>query len=140
MTPIAALQAALAGEHAAVYVYGVLGGQASQSTQPKLYTAIDTAYLEHRRRRDHLTQLIVGRDEDPVPSAVAYRLPNAAATAQQLRAAAATIERRCTAVYGQLIESTSGPDRRWAITALRGCALRGLAFGAPPRDFPGLNP
>jgi hypothetical protein len=57
-----------------------------------------------------------------------------------VRTAAATIERRCTSVYGQLVESTSGSDRRWAITALRGCALRELAFGARPSDFPGLNP
>ena len=138
MTPVAALQAALAGEHAAVYVYGVLGGQASQSKQPKLYAAIDAAYAEHRSRRDTLTQRIADRDVDPVPSAVSYRLPNAASTATQLRAAARVVEGRCATVYGQLVESTSGNDRRWAIKALRGCALRGLAFGAAPEDFPGL--
>jgi hypothetical protein len=139
MTPIAALQAALAGEHAAVYVYGVLGGQASQSKQPKLYTAIDTAYLEHRRRRDALTRRIADRGVDPAPSAASYRLPNAAANARQLRIAARVIERRCTTVYGQLVESTSGSDRQWAIAALRACALRELAFGAQPSDFPGLS-
>ena len=30
MTPLEALQPTLAGEHAAVYVYGVLGGRVSQ--------------------------------------------------------------------------------------------------------------
>ena len=37
MTPLEAQQATLAGEHAAVYLFGVFGAQASQSRQPALY-------------------------------------------------------------------------------------------------------
>ena len=44
-----------------------------------------------------------------------------------------------TETYGELVANTSGPDRRWAIGALDACALRALAFGARPTDFPGLR-
>ena len=48
MTPVEALQKTLAAEHAAVHLYGVLGGQASKSQQPTLFRQLDEAYDEHR--------------------------------------------------------------------------------------------
>ena len=52
MTPLEAQQAALAGEHAAVYLFGVFGAQASQSRQPAWYARLLDAFHVHRRRRD----------------------------------------------------------------------------------------
>ena len=37
MTPVQALQKALAAEHAAVHLYGLLGAQSSKSRQPSLF-------------------------------------------------------------------------------------------------------
>ena len=44
MTPLQALQRTLAGEHAAVYVYGVLGGRVSESAEPDLSSRLTSAY------------------------------------------------------------------------------------------------
>ena len=39
MTPLDALQTTLAAEHAAVYVYGVLGARTSPAAEPSLFAA-----------------------------------------------------------------------------------------------------
>ena len=75
MSQLSALQAVLAAEHAAVYVYGVLGGQTSQSAQPALFAAVDDAYAAHRARRDRLTQQITDLGADPVAAARARACP-----------------------------------------------------------------
>lgn len=139
MTPEGALQAVLAGEHAAIYVYGVLGAQASQSRQPRLYDDLTQSYLVHRKRRDHLTAVIVALHGDPVASEPAYQLPNPASTAAQLVSAARTVEQRMATLYGQLVENSVEEQRRWAISALDECARRVLLFHASPTDFPGLS-
>jgi mevalonate kinase len=139
MTPLEALQATLAGEHAAVYVYGVLGAQSSESEQPTLFTNLQTAYQLHRRRRDQLTVMIEHRGIDPVPSAVSYALPNAAATSAELTDAALQVESRISTTYGQLVGSSSGSDRRWGIAALDDCAVRQLTFRGTPEMFPGME-
>jgi hypothetical protein len=137
MTPVEALQAALAGEHAALYVYGVLGGQVSRSAQPALADRIADSYAEHRRRRDRLVGLVAAHGADPVAAAPAYDLPNAAANPAQLRAAARLVESRCVALYAQLVGNSAGADRAWAITALDEGAVREVGYGAAPTDFPG---
>lgn len=138
MTPLEALQAALAGEHAAVYVYGVLGGRVSMSEQPTLALALGTAYATHRQRRDELTARVSARGAEPVAAEVSYRLPNPASTTHQLTSAALETERRCAAVYADTVGSTSRGDRRWAVEALTDTAVRELSFGGSPESFPGV--
>jgi hypothetical protein len=138
MTPVEALQKALAAEHAAVHLYGVLGGQSSKSRQPTLFHQLDQAYDEHRALRDRLTELVNAKGKDPVPAEVDYAVPGPTSTPAQIQAVARTIERRVTRTYGELVENTAGADRTWAITALDAGALRELRFGTPPSDFPGL--
>lgn len=137
MTPLDALQATLAGEHAALYLYGVLGGQVSRTGAPTLARLIDDSYLQHRVRRDQLITLVSARDATPAASAPSYDLPNPAATSGQIRAVARLVENRCEALYGQLVASTSEADRAWAITALDECAVQELRYGAAASDFPG---
>ena len=138
MTPLEALQRALAGEHAAVYVYGVLAGRVSMSRQPTLATALGTAYAAHRQRRDELTAMVSAAGGEPVAAEVSYRLPNASRTASQLTSAALVIERRCAAVYADTVGSTSRAERRWAVEALTDAAVRQLSFGGAPESFPGV--
>ena len=136
MTPLEAQQAALAGEHAAVYLFGVFGAQASQSRQPALYARLLDAFHVHRRRRDQLTVTIAAAGAEPVAAEVSYDLP-ALGTTPELNDAALHVERRIARTYGQLVESTAGAERRWALVALDDSAVRQLEFRGTPEMFPG---
>lgn len=140
MTPIEALQAALAAEHAAVYVVGVLGAQASESRQPTLYATLADSYRAHRRNRDQLSVLITKNGADPVAAEVAYAVPAGLRTAAELSDAALQVERRIVTTFGQLIESTTGAERRWALVALNSAAVRQTEFRGTPEMFPGSAP
>ncbi len=139
MTPVQALQKALAAEHAAVHLYGLLGAQSSKSRQPTLFRKLDETYGAHRAARDQLTVLVNAKGSDPVAAKVDYVVPGQTSTPAQIEAVARTIERRVTLTYGELVANTAGSDRRWAISALDASALREVAFGAEPSDFPGLS-
>ena len=139
MTPVAALQKALAAEHAALHLYGLLGAQSSKSRQPVLFTQLSQAYEAHRSLRDRLTGLVSSKGAEPVAAGVDYEVPGRTTTASQIVDVARTIERRVTLTYGELVANTAGNDRRWAITALDASALREVAFGVAPVDFPGLG-
>jgi len=137
MTPLEAQQATLAGEHAAIHLYGVLGAQASESRQPALYARLVDAFRVHRKRRDQLTVTIAAAGAEPVAAEVSYDLPDAISTAVELNSAALQVERRTARTYGQLIESTAGAERRWALVALDDSAVRQLEFRGTPEMFPG---
>jgi hypothetical protein len=137
VTPLQALQQTLAGEHAAVYVYGVLGGRVSASAQPELAARLTSAYTTHRGRRDHLGARVRAHGGEPVAAQVSYRLPGVARTTAQLVDAARVTERRCADVYAAAVAGTSGVDREWAVAALIDAAVRGLALGGAAEPFPG---
>jgi hypothetical protein len=139
VTPLEALQATLAGEHAAVWVYGAIGGRVSVSRHPDLAARVRTAYTKHRGRRDQVVAMIRAVGATPVASKVSYELPDAARTPAQLTRAALDVERRCTAVYADMVGSTSRANRQWAIDALVDSAVRQLGFGGSPDAFPGLS-
>jgi hypothetical protein len=139
VTPLRALQQALAGEHAAVYLYGVLGGRVSSSDQPDLAARLSAAYAVHRGRRDQLTTMVRAAKGTPVAAQLSYELPNPARTAAQLGAAARIVEGRCASVYADTVGSTSRGNRQWAIDALLDTAVREMSFGAPPERFPGVG-
>ncbi len=139
MKTIDALQAALAAEHAAVYLTGVLGAQASASRQPALYAALLDDYREHRGRRDALTVFISDLGGVPVAAEVSYDLPALMATAAELNDAALQLERRIARTYGQLVENTAGAQRRWALVALNEVAVRQVVFRGTPEMFPGSH-
>ena len=138
MTPLEAVQAALAGEHAAIYVYGVLGGRVSATGAPDVAAAVTAAYTTHRARRDLLLPMIRKLGGDPVAPAVAYDLSGPVDSTRQILRAARGIEARCAEVYAQAVGSTSGVPRQWAIDALTDSAVRVLGFGGRPDAFPGL--
>lgn len=139
MTPLAALQQTLAGEHAAVYVYGVLGGRVSTSAEPGLATRLRSAYTTHRGRRDQLTAMVRASGAEPVAAEVSYELPNPSRTPRQVGAAALVVEQRCAVMYAEAVGSTARASRRWAVTALTDTAVRLLSFGASPEPFPGVG-
>ena len=138
MTPLEALQQTLAGEHAAVYVYGVLGGRVSVAAEPGLATRLTSAYITHRGRRDQLTSMVRAAGAEPVAAAVSYDLPNPSRTTRQVGAAALVVEQRCADMYAATVGSTARGNRRWAVAALTDTAVRLLSFGAAPEPFPGV--
>lgn len=137
MSTLDALQTTLAAEHAAVYVYGVLGGQTSRSSEPELYAAVSAAYDEHRARRDVLTRMVADLGATPVAAQPSYDVPAALGSSRAVARAALDLEVSCASTYAFLVASTTGPRRRWAATALRDAAVRELGFGGTPAPLPG---
>ncbi len=139
MTPLSALQRALAAEHAALYVYGALGARTSASATPDLFGDLTSGYSVHRSRRDQLQTRVRDHDAEPVAAEAAYDIPEPLDTADQVVSAAREVERACTATYAWLSGQTSGEDRRWAIGALTDSAVRELTFRGSPEIFPGVG-
>ena len=139
MTTTDALQDALAAEHAAVYVFGVLGAQTSEVEQSTLFDNLLTAYEQHRSARDALVARIRKLGVQPVAAAPAYELPNGVSTPAQVVRAALVTERRTTQTYGTLVAQTVGDDRSLAVDALDESAVRQLRFRGRPENFPGTQ-
>jgi hypothetical protein len=139
VTDTDALQQVLAGEHAAVYVYGVLGARTSQSAAPVLSANLRAAYDAHRARRDDLTGQVAAEGATPVPAATAYEVPAGLGTVDGVAAAALTLERSCAAGYAAAVANTTGERRAWAVEALNDAAVRELGFRGTPEMFPGAG-
>lgn len=137
MSPIEALQTALAAEHAALYVYGSLGARTSQSRTPALFAEISDGYATHRAWRDLLTRRLADQGADPTPAAATYALPTTPPTPAGVADAAVALEAACAQTYAYVVASTSGADRRWAVDALTRSAVRSVALGATPEALPG---
>lgn len=139
MTELEALQTTLEAEHAAVYVYGLLGARTSQSAEPPLYAALRAAFEAHRERRDTLTGQIAALGAEPVAAAPAYTPPAGLETPEGRYAAALALERACAETYAALVGSTSGARRGEAISLLDDAAARALSFRGTPETFPGAD-
>jgi hypothetical protein len=138
-TPVEALQATLAAEHAAVAVYAVLGGRVSATSAPEAAALLRAGYDTHRARRDLLRGDLAEQGLEPVPAAPAYDVPARTRDASRLLEVAARTEERCAEVYAQQVAGTSGEQRQWAVDALRDAAVRLLTLGGTPSPWPGLR-
>lgn len=132
-----ALQAALAAEHAAVWLLGLLGARTSASVDPGLSDALRQSFVVHRTRRDTWTALLRDDGVEPVAAAASYDAPDGLQDGPGVRAAAAALEAGSAATYGFLVGSSSGERRRTAVAALRDAAVRQVGFGGPPSTTPG---
>jgi hypothetical protein len=135
-TELAALQAALAGEHAAVWGYGVLGPRAGSSSTEALAR---TTYAAHRDLRDGLAARIEALDADPVAAEPSYQLPFEVTDRKTARALAIRLEERTADLYGDLVAAATTPAlRAEAASALAGAELRRIQWGGTPFAFPGM--
>ncbi|HEY1823522.1 MAG TPA: ferritin-like domain-containing protein [Trebonia sp.] len=133
-TEIAALQGALAAEHAAVYGYGVVGarlGGGQQSDARADWTA-------HQVARDTLVSMLTSLGATPVAASPAYALPFAVTNAQSAERLAATIENRVTQAYLGLVAVNTPTLRAFAAKAMQACAKRSVAWSGTTQAFPGL--
>lgn len=129
MTPENALRAAISGEDAAVYAYGVIGPRLAGGGQRRARKAFDS----HRAWRD----LWQGRMTDAItPPAVAYDLPFPVTDADSARRLAIWVEESLVPVYADLAGATTGEDRADAVTAACECAIRAVAWGGATQAFP----
>lgn len=137
MTVLDALQATLADEHAAVYAYGVLGARTSQAATPLLFAALDTAYRQHRSRRDRLRLLIDEAGGEPVAAEAAYALDGRLLQPAAISAAALALEEAGTVTLTALVAQSAGTVRAWALTEAIWSATWGLELGGSPQTWPG---
>lgn len=135
-TEITPLQTAVAGEHAALWVLGVIGAQAPADSPLREQAA--AAYRVHRAQRDHLVARITGLGGTPVPAEPAYTLADVSSVAAGF-AAALDVEQKAATIYADLVAHTTGDDRTWAVTALIESAVRQLRFRGSPEIFPGTG-
>jgi hypothetical protein len=136
LTENEALQAALAGEHAALYGVGVAGGKLSGAR----FARATAAFEEHRKRRDQLADLLVDAGETPVAAEPAYDLPQPVTNAATATALVLLIERRLSVVYADLVESAEKDTvRTMAVQALIATSRAQLSWGGAPQAFPGQS-
>lgn len=131
-----ALQRALAGEHAAVYGYGVVGAYVRAA--PDEVAQVTTALVAHERRRDHLQALVRRAGAAPEPAAAAYRLPFPVTSAGAGRRLATHLEEGVAAQYAALVAAATGDLRRVAARWLAEAAVRAARWRGGSTAFPGL--
>lgn len=133
-TTVRALQAALAGEHAVVYGYGVVGAQLSGAARRRAESAFDA----HRTSRDELQSMLRARKAAPVAAAASYALPRPVTTARDAAVLATLLEERLAAVWADAVVDLSGALRSLAIGGLRDAAVRAAYWRGGSVPFPGL--
>ncbi|MEU8622711.1 ferritin-like domain-containing protein [Streptomyces sp. NPDC048623] len=134
MSALAATQAALAAEHAAVYGYGVVGARVGEDRRAEA----TAAHQAHRARRDALRRTVRDLGGEPVAAAAGYALPFAVPDPTAAVRLAAVLEDRVAGVYSDLVRSADGPLRRDAAAALREAAVRAVRWRGSDVTFPGL--
>jgi hypothetical protein len=133
-TPIAAMQAALAAEHTAVYGYGVTGAMLTGSARSLAYAD----WRAHEIARDTLAALIVKLGATPVAASAAYTLPFTVTGASSARRLAVVLEEGVTRAYLGLVAVNDPTLRTFAARAMRAPANRAAAWRGSTVAFPGM--
>ncbi len=131
---VAVLQRVLEGERAAVYGYGVVGGQASSSDRPRALAAM----ARHAARRDEVEQAFRAAGATPVAEAAAYALPFAVLGPSAARRLAVHLERGLAGCYADAVAAVVAARRADAAAQLTEATLAARSWGAAPVPFPGL--
>jgi Domain of unknown function (DUF4439) len=135
MSRLDALQEVLAGEHAAVYAYGIVGAQLVGSKDQKVARA---DYALHLARRDHLTAVILEAHGVPVGPLVGYDVGGPVTSAASARALAARVEAATAGPYADLVTAATGSERASATGWLVDADVRAVRWGGKATAFPGL--
>ncbi|QVQ53665.1 ferritin-like domain-containing protein [Spiractinospora alimapuensis] len=129
----AALQQALAAEHAAVHGYGFVGAHSVEGDRTRSRWHRDA----HRRQRDELRDALLALDATPVPSESAYPPPEST-DATALSDFAMGMEERCSQAYLELSGVADPWLRELAARNLAEATIRALAWGAELPTYPGF--
>ncbi|MEV6105800.1 ferritin-like domain-containing protein [Streptomyces sp. NPDC051940] len=131
---LAAAQAVLAGEHAAVYGYGVIGARIGDDRAGEARAA----YEAHRARRETAARTIRDLGGTPPAASAAYALPFAVRDEASAVRLAARLEDGIAGVYADLVRASDGELRGEALAALREAAVRAARWRGGSTAFPGL--
>jgi hypothetical protein len=133
----AQLLAALAGEHAAVYAYGVGGAHLAGRARQRALDGLAT----HRDSRDLLVGRVRAAGAEPAGPRPGYALPFPVRDASAAVRLLTGVERRLADVYGDVVAATKGRQRREAAELLSAAAVSATAWSRRTEPFPGLvNP
>ena len=132
MTPDQALQAWLALEHEAVWMYPVVGARVDS-----LVKSARASFSAHRDTRDALVGRLRSRGTTPVATALGYDV-GPITTSDEARAAAQSLEARISTAVLNLAGVAEGTLRTYAVTSLRTSALAEQTWGSAAKAFPGL--
>lgn len=124
------LQAALDGEYAATYAYGVIGGRL---TAPSEQAAALTALTTHDDLRDQLRTDITALAGQPDVPPAAYRLPFAVQTPAQARSLAVDVETKLVVLWQGVAAHATGATQPAAMAAAAGCQQRAAKWSKPGR-------
>jgi hypothetical protein len=133
-TAVAALQGALAAEHAAVYGYGVVGAMLAGTRQADARAD----WTAHQVARDTLITMLAKLGATPVAASPAYELPLAVTSAKSAAKLAATLENGVTRAYLGLVAVNNPTMRAFAARAMQISANRALAWSGTTVAFPGM--
>lgn len=133
-TAIAALQGALAAEHAAVYGYGVVGAMLAGTAQ----SDARAAWVAHRVARDTLVAMLTKLGAPPVAASPAYRLPFGVTDAKSAQRLATALENGVTRAYLAIVAVSDPSLRSFGARAMQTSANRALAWSGTTVAFPGM--
>jgi hypothetical protein len=133
-TSVAALQGALAAEHAAVYGYGIVGAMLTGVKQ----AGARTDWTAHQVARDTLITMLTRLGATPVAASPAYKLPFAVTNAEAAAKLAAALENGVTRAYLGLVAVSNPSLRAFAARAMQTSANRALAWSGTTTAFPGM--
>jgi hypothetical protein len=132
--PVAALQAALAAEHAAVYGYGVAGAMLAGTAQ----AGARADWTAHQVARDTLAAMLTKLGTTPVAASPAYALPFAVTSPKAAAKLAATLENGVTRAYLGLVAVSDPTLRAFGAAAMQTSANRAVAWSGTTVAFPGM--
>lgn len=136
MSTLDALQAALAGEHACVYGYGLLGAHVTDGDLDD----VRAAYEVHRSRRQELSHQIRIRYGEPVAALPAYAVPFDVDGPGAARELAGLLEQRLAVLYADLVATTRVPElREYAAGVLVDTAVLATRWTGRTTALPGLD-
>ncbi len=135
ITAVAALQGALAAEHAAIFGYGVAGAHLTGGS----LAAARQDWTAHRQARDTLAAMIARRGAVPAATQAFYQLPFKVHDAASATALAASLEDGVTRAYLALVAVTDQQLRYFGALAMQEAARRAAFWRGSTQAFPGLS-
>jgi hypothetical protein len=132
---VAALQAALAAEDAAIFGYGVAGAHLTGNSR----AAAEQDWTGHNETRDTLAAMISRLGATPTAAQAFYQLPFRVTDAASAWALAARLEDGVTRAYLGLVALHDQQLRQFGALAMQGAAQRAVFWRGSTEAFPGLN-
>jgi len=135
VSALAALQAALAAEDAAIFGYGVAGAYLSGNRK----SAAEQDWTGHNEARDGLAAMISALGAAPVAAQAFYRLPFTVHDAASATELAAYLEDGVTRAYLGLVAVSDQRLRTFGALAMQAAAERAAFWRGTTEAFPGLE-